>query len=227
MFETELARLKADYGKLPMKDQAFALSLLNQLARKGVLSPKQWPWIKTLADRIDPPAGPAPRKLGDLAQLKAMFAKAGEKLKFPHLMLQLDSGERVKLWIAGDRSSDPGALSVVTTDREWIGRVLKDGTWAPRVTRSAEFYASVGDLLSRLLADPVGVLASHGKQLGACCYCNTELTDARSVAAGYGPVCAKNWGLPWGDTDLLEKRQKAVATGAVALQRSKPRAIRL
>jgi hypothetical protein len=201
MFDTELARLKADYGKLPMKDQEFALSLLGQLSRKGVLSSKQWPWIKTLADRIDQPkTSSTARNLGDLSELKAMFAKAGEKLKFPHLMLQLDTGEKIKVWIAGERSKEPGALSIVTMppDKEWIGRVLQDGTWAPKATRSADFYASVGALMSRLLAAPQAVLATHGKQLGACCYCNTELTDARSVEAGYGPVCAKNWGLPWG-----------------------------
>jgi hypothetical protein len=34
-----------------------------------------------------------------------------------------------------------------------------------------------------------------------CCFCNLELTDEgdnRSVAVGYGPVCAKKNGLPWG-----------------------------
>jgi len=28
------------------------------------------------------------------------------------------------------------------------------------------------------------------------------LTDPRSVSMGYGPVCAENYGLPWGETQV-------------------------
>lgn len=31
-----------------------------------------------------------------------------------------------------------------------------------------------------------------------CIFCGLELTDDRSIAAGYGPTCADNRGLPWG-----------------------------
>ncbi|MHC4610014.1 MAG: DUF6011 domain-containing protein [Planctomycetota bacterium] len=31
-----------------------------------------------------------------------------------------------------------------------------------------------------------------------CAYCSRELTDDASIAAGYGPVCAKNHDQPWG-----------------------------
>jgi hypothetical protein len=201
MFPTELARLKTDYAKLSDKDQAFALSLLAQVARKGSLSDKQWPWIKTLAGRLDQPAAAsADRKLGDLTELKAMFARAGEKIKFPHLLLRLNDTENLKVWIAGGRSKQPGSFSVVPADadKKWAGRIMVDGTWQPSQGRSAEYYNGVADILSELIAAPQATLASHGKQLGACCYCGTELTDERSVQAGYGPTCAKKWGLPWG-----------------------------
>jgi hypothetical protein len=204
MFNAELTRLKTEYVRLSAKDQTFALSLLQQQARTGGLSNRQWPWVKKLVDRLDHPQETSgPRNLGDQTQLRAMFATAGEKIKFPHLLLRHDRdgyAETLKVWIAGARSMQPGSFSVTTTAvaREWLGRVMQDGTWTPGHTRTAAEYDSVASLLSELIAAPHAFLASNGKSAGACCYCGTELTDARSVEAGYGPTCAKKWGLPWG-----------------------------
>jgi len=215
MFTAELARLKTEYVRLPEKDQTFALSLLQQQARTGTLSAKQWPWVKKLVDRIDQPLeATGPRNLGDQAELRTLFAKAGEKIKFPHLLLRhVCDGytETIKLWIAGTRSMQPGSLSVTTTAvaREWLGRVMPDGTWAPGHTRTAAEYDSVADLLCELIAAPRATLAANGKSAGACCYCGSELTDARSVEAGYGPTCARKWGLPWGVREPAPPARKA------------------
>lgn len=54
------------------------------------------------------------------------------------------------------------------------------------------------EFLSRLKADPVGFLAECGRAMDRCCYCNLPLEDERSKQVGYGPICAKHWGLPWG-----------------------------
>ena len=53
-------------------------------------------------------------------------------------------------------------------------------------------------LLQRLAADPAGVASKYGKMTGRCCFCHLQLTDAKSLAVGYGKTCAKNYGLPWG-----------------------------
>ncbi len=42
--------------------------------------------------------------------------------------------------------------------------------------------------------------AKFGQLYGTCCFCWRELTDERSIEAGYGPTCAENRGLPWGET---------------------------
>ena len=43
--------------------------------------------------------------------------------------------------------------------------------------------------------------AAHlGHVTGACVFCSRTLTDERSIAVGYGPVCAENHALPWGET---------------------------
>jgi uncharacterized protein (TIGR02996 family) len=61
------------------------------------------------------------------------------------------------------------------------------------------------EFLDRMSADPVGFVAECGRDMGRCCYCNMPLEDERSKVVGYGPTCAKRWGLPWGDPAYMEK----------------------
>lgn len=37
-----------------------------------------------------------------------------------------------------------------------------------------------------------------GDLYGCCIFCSRDLTDERSINAGYGPTCADKRGLPWG-----------------------------
>lgn len=39
---------------------------------------------------------------------------------------------------------------------------------------------------------------AFGHMVGRCCFCSHEIDTPESVEAGYGPVCAKKYGLPWG-----------------------------
>lgn len=52
--------------------------------------------------------------------------------------------------------------------------------------------------------------AAFGKLTGQCVYCAQKLTDERSLSVGYGPTCAENNGLPWGEVseaiDLAAER---------------------
>lgn len=53
--------------------------------------------------------------------------------------------------------------------------------------------------------DPIRHAAAHGQRTSNCCFCRLQLTDGRSLAMGYGPVCASNWGLPWGDQRVVTR----------------------
>lgn len=39
--------------------------------------------------------------------------------------------------------------------------------------------------------------AAFGQSTSWCCYCGRLLEDPRSLDTGYGPTCAKKYGLPW------------------------------
>jgi hypothetical protein len=50
---------------------------------------------------------------------------------------------------------------------------------------------------------------------GRCCFCNHKIgegEDNRSAAVGYGPECAKHFGVPWG----VKLDIKAAAEAAAA-----------
>lgn len=53
--------------------------------------------------------------------------------------------------------------------------------------------------LDRLNAEGFGYVAENGKKAGQCGFCGLELTDPESVERGYGPICARNHGLPHGN----------------------------
>lgn len=187
--------LRANLARLSPRDQQFAQSLLS--SRR--LSDKQLFWVGELTKRATQPPPAKVKVAADLSPVLDLFRKAGQKLKHPAVVLSTPETGTVRLSVAGDRSKHPGTINVTTMgsfeDREWLGRVHLDGSYEP--SRKAEAQA-VGKLLSRFAASPAEVAAEHGKTTGACCFCNRALDDQRSVAVGYGPVCAANYSLPWG-----------------------------
>lgn len=170
---------------------------------------------ETLAERVGtwqgfPIFATAPKvaatvgNVGTMTSMLALFAKAKQNLKYPAIVLSVPAaGMSVRLSIAGPRANVPGSVTVVTSDkddagkRDWIGRIRTDGTFecSPRVNGKAE---AITARLQAFANDPAGVAAEHGRLTGCCCFCNAMLTDGRSTAVGYGPICATNYGLPWG-----------------------------
>ena len=92
--------LKQGFDKLPLGDQAFALSLLGQFAGKGTLSDKQWVWVGKLAQALVQPPAPEPpaQQLGNFGTVIELFKLAGQTLKHPRIVLQLrrQAGDRAR-----------------------------------------------------------------------------------------------------------------------------------
>jgi hypothetical protein len=195
--------LKEQLTKLPAKDQDFAASLLDQLERKGKLSDKQWFWVDTLAARISQgPVEPVTLDVGDFAGVIALFEKAKQHLKYPRVRLQLPDGRPLVLALAGPGSSRAGWVNMTDGrpfgENLFYGRVSPAGNWEMGHAIDEIVGDAVAELLHRLAADPEQVASSYGKLTGCCCFCTSQLSDPKSTEVGYGPVCAKRWGLPWG-----------------------------
>lgn len=200
-------KLASGISKLPTKDQYFASSLVSQFKSKGSLSAKQEYWVEKLASQLD--ASPTDKAdkptiaVGDFSGVIALFNQARKHLKHPKIVLQLPNGSPIALSVAGQASKAPGTVNV--TDGKpfglnvWYGRVTPDGVWEVSHKADSSTQKEIAVLLAKLSADPARVAAQYGKLTGSCCFCQSKLTDKRSTKVGYGPVCAKHFGLVWGD----------------------------
>lgn len=71
---------------------------------------------------------------------------------------------------------------------------LIDGKWsyeAGGIARARQGLILTGDALATFASE-------YGHAHGHCVFCALELSDERSVTAGYGETCAEKRGLPWG-----------------------------
>lgn len=197
MNDTELLaglRVAADTGN------GFAASLLRWHGRYGTFSDRQRAAGERLVSRPQAPGTTEPVVL-DFARIADLFERAGSgengrPLKRPKISLQTPEGKPVRLAVAGERSRYCGDIHV--------SEAGYGSTYYGRIDRAGRFHGRPGsesilDTLRAFSADPIGHAIAHGRLTGNCCFCELPLTDDRSVVAGYGPVCASNWGLPWGD----------------------------
>lgn len=200
MTSQPIERLRAALPQLSARDASFASSLIEQFTRKGRLSDQQWPWVEKLANKPNEPK-PERVEVGDLAAVTAFFDNARKRLKAPAVVVTVPDVGEVRLSVASSRARVPGSLNVAMNNNRdiWYGRVHTDGTFEP--CRKYPTPPTLIPALKSFAADPATVAAQFGKNTGRCCFCDTPLgegRDKRSVEVGYGPTCAKNFGLPWG-----------------------------
>ena len=197
-------------GALPASEnnKSFADSLLNGpygWHNLGFLTQGQTAAALKMIKRIKNP--PPVHKTSNLSKVYAFLMNARKHLKFPKIMLTmgtLPSGEYryLKVYLSGPRSSQPDKVNLVTNDQYgdmqlWLGRVSADGDWQRRDIEP-ELHDRAEAVLTLLAVDPAKVASEHGHLTGNCCFCHKSLKDERSTEVGYGPQCAKKWGLPWG-----------------------------
>lgn len=172
----------------------FYESLLYQFRFKGKLSPKQTACITRALNDSLKPYTPETEDLGDFEGVIKLFDNAKSHLKYPKI--RLTAGDNpVVLAVAGNRAKFPGTINVSDGgpwgDNVWYGRITREG----KLEKSRSTTFEVIRVLKALAKDPAKVAEAYGKKYGYCCFCARELTDDRSVAAGYGPVCADHYGL--------------------------------
>jgi hypothetical protein len=187
------AVLRQSLPRLSGRDRETAESLLASRS----LSPKQAALAASLTDRAK--ALPAPSTDG-LEPIVAILTAAGTKLKWP--VIRFAAGDiRFRLSLTGPQSRDPGSVSVTSDeksfqDRAYFGRINPLGTFESG-HKHAQAAAEIGAALVAFAAAPAAQARMYGQRFGRCCFCGLELTDGRSVDAGYGPICADKFGLAW------------------------------
>lgn len=174
----------------------FALSL----RRTRVWSDSQERWARYMVEKAEgrivdeQPKVEQPAGMGAIVEL---FAHASSSLQYPRVTFATSAGT-VRIQRAGQASRYAGDLMVTDgqgySQSRFYGRIDKAGAFHP----GRDFSGAVTKVLAEIAADPAEALGRLGKAQGECCFCSKGLTDEASTAHGYGPVCAKNWGLPHG-----------------------------
>jgi len=190
---------------LPVNSQTFATSLIDSFKTRG-LSDKQAPWISKLIDRAKNP--PMTTQVGSMSRIVLMLATAQEQFqkngikKQPAIMVKANEIE-LRLSIAGAKAKAPNTINVCSTekrfdDRKFFGRIKLDGTYEPSSRFDNTTQTTIISALSAMASNPETTAKAFATATKRCCFCDLLLTDNRSKKVGYGPVCAKNYGLTWG-----------------------------
>lgn len=176
----------------------FASSIANTYLK--VFVQKKWRfmsdaklyWLHALTM---PKAQPVAEANYNMSGVLRMFATAKEHLKRPGIKLTVD-GRDLKIYPAGPKSNYTGQLMVAGAryGEGWYGRIDQSGNFFP----GKDCNDKVRELLRSLEENPEATAAAYGRLTGKCCFCNRSLEDDNSTAVGYGPVCAKHFGLDWG-----------------------------
>ena len=110
-------------------------------------------------------------------------------LKYPKVRFQ--HGEVVIRLTLGWK----GAINVMRErghSETWLGRITPDGNVDAGIHRNESLMAR----LSEIGVNPALAAREYASLTGNCSFCAKALTDEGSIEVGYGPVCAKKYGLP-------------------------------
>ena len=194
-----LMKLSSLKEKIAVRDLEFARSLVTNFNKYGRLSDKQMYFVDQIVARAEAPV-PVEQAGVQLSvdAIQKMFKNAAQKLRRIKITLKDSSGQKVVFKKAGPMSkyadqimiSDGGAYGVAF----FFGRIDTEGKFMP----TARATDAVKALVQEFAQNPEDVGGKYGRLTGACCFCSKGLDDQRSLTVGYGPVCAKNFGLKWG-----------------------------
>jgi len=127
-----------------------------------------------------------------LASIAAfLLAAKARGLKFPKVRFLAPGGGEFRLNVAGAQSKAPGSIQVLL-DAVWIGRVTPTGDVHGALSARPDLIAA----LQVIASDPAAAAKAYGALMCRCSFCDLPLTDDGSVEVGYGPVCARRYGLP-------------------------------
>jgi hypothetical protein len=139
-----------------------------------------------------------------------LLHQAHDHIQYPRIHLK----EPFVLQLAGANAKFPRSINITDGkpygNSRWFGRIYTSG----RLEMPNHMQPHGEDLqieLDLFQQDPAKYATLYGKKTGNCMFCHKTLTADQSVAVGYGPTCAENYGLPWGDINSEEaKRQSSL-----------------
>lgn len=147
---------------------------------------------------------PEPQEEGDFPKVSQLLQLAGKKLKRPKITFSV-ANQQVVVSLAPSTGKNPGA-AYIKVDGDYYGKVS-----ANRHLTAYSEVTGIRTFLDDMNEDASMAARVYGHRTGRCCFCNAKLTTHESSSHGYGPVCAKNYGLVWSKTsadDILGEEDR-------------------
>lgn len=184
--DAESALIEELRSLMPWSD--FAMSLVAQYDRKCTLSEKQWAWVNKLI--TEQKERNANRKDINLMNIVEMFndvlAKGPSKPKVLFRALLFS--------VAPLHGKNAGWFYVKdAATKVYLGKISPTGEYRGKDQKR---LAPIGELSKDELKE---AMVSEGKTTKVCCFCATIIKTKASLDAGYGPICAEKYDLPWGE----------------------------
>ena len=121
-------------------------------------------------------------------------------IQYPKLRIPTERGKLVIALAPSTGAKHPNTMTLTDGkpfgQNTYYGRIMADGTPLRAVAWTQAQW--IDETLAAFAADPAAFAAASGKATGICCFCGRHLETKESVEAGYGPICAEKFHLPWG-----------------------------
>lgn len=211
------------------QDYDIAQDMLRRGARFG-LSEKQWAFLYVIVSRASgtstrAPRAAVPRTVDPITSPKfprvlALFVSAMRNgLAKPRVRFMTGAGLHIALAPSSKYPNSIRVLDAKATDdsRRFHGWIDAQGFHVARGCDSST-ASDIVTTLRNVELDPVAAAKLYGRQTSSCCMCGRHLDTSESVTAGYGPICADKYGLPWGHVsrDAMDAGKKAALADALA-----------
>ena len=169
-------------------DSEFAKSLVSKFKSQS-LSTGQLFWLHKLAEQAATISQPV--EVGGVFQaVTSMMEKASTKLQKPRIRILAEEQQEIKLYPADSDSKYAGSIMVYAVGG-FLGTIDKNGTFRP----AKGCPAWVIPALQKFANNPHHTAQEYGTLTGRCCFCYQRLSTETSLSLGYGPICARNYGL--------------------------------
>ena len=183
-------------------NNSFVRHMVHTLRRFNGLTQRQWAVVAEIRREqqqqgIDKPMTPMPESWKRMA---VMFRMASGQIKSPTVRLDL-CGSDHSIVFEPDSPYGPSLYVRRRTHPQRLVMIvnLKYNRIHWKGINKAALRDEYIQCLQEFNDNPIEIARAYSSKYGKCSFCARPLSDPRSTEVGYGPICATNYGLPWGE----------------------------
>ena len=162
--------LTANLVNLNSSNAKFANNLIDFYNRKKRLSLNQLFWVEKLAKQVDSDAGNVNMnskndneiEVGSFAKIERMFEYAKKKLKYPGVIVMVESVGKVMVTVPYEGDTGIDIMIKVGNDKNTYVGTVEEGIFYPHKSWY-KLPDRVVELLKKLSEDPINTMLEYGR----------------------------------------------------------------